>query len=70
MTTTVYFECPKCLAENSTEFDIGEHFCDIDECGECHHKFTQDELVKLNGELEIQAIESASGAAEMYCSDR
>jgi len=63
MTQTVYFECPKCFYEHTTEFDIGDHFCDIGECEDCGHKFTPEEMEKLCTELEIQAIEQATESA-------
>jgi transcription elongation factor Elf1 len=67
MITTVYFECPKCQAEHSVEYDLGEHFGDLpDNCEECDHKFTAKEQSTIYEALDIQALERLADRADMY----
>ena len=59
MNITVYFDCPFCDRENSTEFDLGEHFADVTECEECGHVFSNRELYSICQHLDAQAMGTA-----------
>jgi len=47
MTKTVYFECPNCFAENSTEYEHGGGLPDIEPCCECGHELSDEEEEEL-----------------------
>ncbi len=56
MILTVYYNCPECLAENSTDFDTHDHSYKIDECCECNYEFTEEEMEELHESLCQQAF--------------
>jgi len=67
MTTTCYFECPKCHAENSVEYDLGEHFADIPEsCDECNYEFSKVEIEKIYEQISEDAPGNAADMADIY----
>ena len=66
MNVSVYFDCPFCDRENSTEFDLGEHFADLTECEHCGREFTQEQGVEIYTKIEADAM----GAAIDRATDR
>ena len=56
MNVRVWFDCPSCEAENSTDFDLGEHYAELGECEKCGHEFSDIEVCEIYRNLETQAV--------------
>jgi transcription elongation factor Elf1 len=72
MTTTVWFECPKCGTEFSCEFDHGEHaVLDVPvQCEVCEETFSNEQVQKWHDRAEADAVGRAADDAMDRLTDR